>query len=96
MNTRYYFQNVNETCKKGVESFFSQKKIGQIEKLLTAEQKNLSQLNVRVEYFEKHNAFVVKTEMSLGKSVFFSQEDSHDVKKALNLAVKRLVSQLKK
>ncbi len=96
MNIRYYFQNTNEDCKKGVENFFSQKKISQIEKLLNPQEQQLGQLTIRVEYFEKHNAFSAKAELAFGKKVFFGEEQSHDVKKALNLAVKRLVSQLKK
>ncbi|MDD5433777.1 MAG: hypothetical protein PHE77_03965 [Candidatus Pacebacteria bacterium] len=96
MNIRYYFQNVNDDCKKGVEDFFSQKKIGQIEKLLSPQELELGLLTIRVEYFEKHNAFSVKMEMVCGKEVSLGQEQSHDVKKALDLATKRLVSQLKK
>jgi len=96
MNIRYYFQNVNEDCKKGVENFFSQKKIEQIERLLNLSEQQFSQLTVRVEHFEKHNAFSVKVEMAFGKKVLFGEEQSHDVKKAMNLATKRLISQLKK
>ncbi len=96
MNIRYYFQNVNEDCRKGVENFFSQKKISQIEKLLNPQEQYFSQLTVRIEYFEKHNAFGAKVELAFGKKVLFSEEQSHDVKKAMNLAVKRIVNQLKK
>ena len=96
MNIRYYFQNVNEDCKNGVENFFSQKKISQIEKILKPKEQELIQLTVRVEYFEKHNAFSAKVEMAFGKKVLFGEEQSHDVKKAMNLATKRLISQLKK
>ncbi len=96
MNIRYYFQNTNDDCKKGVENFFSQKKIDQIERLLNANEQELGQLTVRVEYFEKHNAFSVKAELSFGKKVLFGEEQSHDVKKAMTLATKRLISQLKK
>ncbi len=96
MNIRYYFQNVNEDCKNGVENFFTQKKVDQIERLLNANEKELGQLIVRVEYFEKHNAFSIKAELAFGKKVLFSEEQSHDVKKAMNLAVKRIISQLKK
>jgi len=96
MNIRYYFQNVNEVCKNGVENFFSQKKIGQIEKLLQEKEQQAGQLNVRVEYFEKHNAFSVKAELAFGKKVLFGEEQSHNVKKAVSLAVKRLLIQLNK
>lgn len=96
MNIRYYFQNVNEACRSGVEDFFSQKKISQIEKLLNEHEQQLGQLTIRVEYFEKHNAFSVKMELAFGKKVLFGEEQSHDVKRALNLAAKRLVSQIKK
>lgn len=96
MNIRYYFQNVNNDCKRGVESFFSEKKISQIEKLLSPQEKELSQLIIRVEYFEKHNAFSVKIEMAFGKKVLFGEEQSHDIVKALDLASKRLIIQLKK
>ncbi len=96
VNIRYYFQNANDACKKGVKTFFSQKKIGQIEKLLKLNEQELSQLTVRIEYFEKHNAFSVKVEMAFGKEVLLGEEQSHDIKKALNLATKRLISQLKK
>ncbi|MFH0740160.1 MAG: HPF/RaiA family ribosome-associated protein [bacterium] len=96
MNIRYYFQNANEDCKKGVENFFTQKKIDQIERLLNANEKELGQLTIRVEHFEKHNAFSAKVELAFGKKVLFGEEQSHDVKKAMNLAVKRLITQLKK
>ncbi|MEK7104172.1 MAG: HPF/RaiA family ribosome-associated protein [Patescibacteria group bacterium] len=96
MNIRYYFQNVNEDCRNGVENFFSQKKISQIERLLNPTEQQVSQLIVRVEYFEKHNAFSAKVEIAFGKKVLFGEEQSHDVKKAMNLATKRLINQLKK
>jgi ribosome-associated translation inhibitor RaiA len=96
MNIRYYFRNVNEACKKGVENHFPEKKLIQIEKLLKPEEKDLSQLTVRVEHFEKHDAFEAKVELAFGKKVLFGEEQSHDVKKALTLAVKRLITQLKK
>jgi len=96
MNIRYYFQNANDDCKKGVENFFSQKKVSQIENLLNSQEQELGQLTVRVEYFEKHNAFSAKVELAFGKKVLFGEEQSHDVKKAMNLATKRLINQLKK
>ncbi|MDD5738920.1 MAG: HPF/RaiA family ribosome-associated protein [Candidatus Pacebacteria bacterium] len=96
MNIRYYFQNVNEDCKNGVENFFSEKKIAQIERLLQQNEHQIGQLNIRVEYFEKHNAFSVKAELAFGKKVLFGEEQSHDVKRAVTLAVKRLLTQLKK
>ena len=96
MNIRYYLQNVNEDCREGVEKFFSEKKMSRIEKFLKPNEKDLSQLTVRVEYFEKHNAFSAKVELAFGKEVFFGEEQSHSVKKAVNQATKRLVSQLKK
>ena len=96
MNIRYYLQNINEKCKQDIEEYFSAKKINQINRLIKKGDQELVQLTVRIEYFNRHNAFAAKIELAFGKKVFFSEEQSHDVLKALDFSIKRLISQLKK
>ena len=96
MNIRYYFQNVNNVCEKDVKDYFSAKKISQISRLLAKKNQDVAQLTIRIEYFERHNAFAAEAEMTVGKKQFVAKEQSHDVLKALDFSVKRLISQLKK
>lgn len=95
MNIRYYFQHINEKCKKDIEEYFSVKKINQINRLIKKRDQELAQLTVRIEYFNRHNAFSAKIELAWGKEVLLGQEQSHDMLKALDFSIKRLISQLK-
>lgn len=96
MKINYYFKSINEASQKRLQIYFEDKKIPRIEKLLQHGNLEIALINVRAEYFLKHNAFSVEIELRFGKHRLIGTEKSHDSLKALDLSVDHLIAQLRK
>ena len=95
MNIRYYLRNINKECKMGIENYFASKKLPQVARLLKKEEQQIKQIVVTGEYFQKHNAFSVQIDIPLGKNLYSAQEQSHNVLKAIDFSVQRIIKQIK-
>lgn len=72
------------------------KKIEQIESLLQRFDEDTVELDIRVEKFDKHDAFEVEFVLKIPMRTITAKEASHAITKAVDLSKDRLVSQLKK
>lgn len=78
-----------------LRDYFSQKG-GKIEKMLSHFAPDSVILQVKGEKFIKHSAFEVELVLQIPMQVISSKEASHMITKAVDLAVDRLIMQLKK
>ena len=96
MNTYYYFKKINKTNGEKLKDYFEKEKTPRLTKLLQHGNFELAEFKLRAEYFLHHNAFQVEVELNIGKHKLVSQEKSHNLLKALDLAIDRQIAQLRK
>ena len=96
MKIHFTFRKVDEKSREKLEQCFYSSKLNRLTRLLNHADLELAILDIRVEYFIKHNAFLVKAEMNIKKCHLIGEEASHDIMKACDLAVNRLISQVRK
>ena len=96
MKIHFTFRKVDEKSKEKLEQCFYSSKLNRLTRLLNHADLELASLDIRAEYFQKHNAFSVKAEMNIKKNRLIGEEASHDIIKACDLAVNRLISQVRK
>jgi ribosome-associated translation inhibitor RaiA len=96
MQIHFTFRKVDEKSKEKLEKCFYSSKLKRLTRLLNHTDLELAILDIRAEYFAKHNAFSVKAEMNIKKRHFMGEEASHDIIKACDLALERLISQVRK
>ena len=96
MNTRFYFQNINLKTKEELKNYLIDKKVKRIAKLFPEKKLETLILETRSQYFKKHNAFSVKLKLKNDKIMILAEEKSHKIFKAIDLAVDRLISQIRK
>lgn len=96
MKVHFTFRKIDENSKQKLEQCFYSNKLNRLTKLLNHSNLELADLDIKAEYFTKHNAFFVKIGLQIKKHNFVGEEASHDIMKACDLAMNRLMSQLKK
>ncbi len=96
MNINFSFNRVDKNCKKALEKYLTENKISRLERLLQHGNFELANLRVFTEYFVKNNAFLVKLKLNIKKTILVAEERSHDILKGLDLALDRLINQLRK
>lgn len=96
MNVEITYHEVTEAGKTGFAEYLEQK-LHRLEKMMVRHQPASAKLHARVTYFRRHNAFDVSLQLSLPEEKdCYSQEVSHHLTKALDVAMDRLESQLTK
>lgn len=96
MQIHFTFRKVDEKSKEKLERCFYSSKLNRLTRLLNHGNLELAILNIRSEYFKKHNAFSIKAELNIKKCRLMGEETSHDIIKACDLAMTRLTNQLRK
>ena len=96
MNIQYYFQKVSDGDKEQIRKYISEKKLRPLSRLLQHGNLELADLKISVQHFVKHNAFAVKYHLTITKHELIAEEASHDLIKALDVALDRLKNQLRK
>ena len=96
MNTRFYFQKISKIDREKLKKYFTEKKLNRLSRLLQHGNLELANLVVRTQYFQRHNAFEIKLNLSFAKKELIGEEKSHDLIRAFDLALDRLVNQLRK
>lgn len=84
---------------KAEEKFFVEyvsKKLDKIEGLLHKFSEDAQLLKISIQKFDKHNAYEVELCLNLPTRSIVSKEASHQINKAVDLSLDRLISQLKK
>jgi len=96
MRINFYFQKVNKIDHEKLKNYLTEKKLSRLVRLLQHGNLELANLVVRTQYFQRHNAFDIKLNLSFAKKELIGKEKSHDLIRAFDLALDRLISQLRK
>ena len=96
MNTYFYFKKIRKNDGERLKDYFEKEKTPRLIKLLQHGNFELAEFKLRAEYFVRHNAFQVEVELNIGKRKLVSKEKSHNLLKALDLAIDRQIAQLRK
>jgi len=96
MNTQFSFKNVSEKDKKFVTDYFYSKKQERISTLISEQDFNNAELNIRSEKFAKKEAYKVELFFKLPGKEFLASEDDHTIIEAFDLALDKLIIQLRK
>jgi ribosome-associated translation inhibitor RaiA len=96
MNVQFSFKSVPDKDKKFVQEYFYEKKEERLKKLISEEKYEASVLNIRSEKFAKKEAYKVEFILELPEHKFISYEDDHTIVEALDLALDKLIIQLRK
>ena len=96
MTINFSFSRVDKNCKKMLEDYVTKEKLSRLTRLLQHGNFELADLKIRSEYFTKHNAFLVELDLKIAKNHLVAEERSHDITKGFDLAMDRLISQLRK
>ena len=95
MNTQFSYKNVSEKDKKFLENYFD-KKTDRIKTLTKEEEFEVANMEIRVEKFAKKEAYNLEIHFYLPGKSFMSSEDDHTVIEAFDLALDKLISQLRR
>jgi len=96
MNINFYFQKVDESCKKQVENYFTKEKLGRVEKLLRHGNLELAELKVKVEYLSHHNEFFIELILNVARHEVLAEKRAFSLQEALDVSLDHLVLQLRK
>jgi len=96
MNIIFYFQKVDEGCKKQAKDYFTEEKLGRITKLLRHGNLELAKLKVSVEYFSHHNEFFVELILNISRHEVLAEKRAFSLPQALEVSFDHLVLQLRK
>ncbi len=97
MQIRFSYHNLDkDKCSPNLEEYANEKKLKSLTRLLSKSDLALADLAIRVEYLTHHNAFSVKLNLKIAKHLLLSQEVKHNLTQAFDLALEKLLSQLRK
>ncbi|MFH1401509.1 MAG: HPF/RaiA family ribosome-associated protein [Parcubacteria group bacterium] len=96
MNVNFYFHKVDESCKKQIENYFNKEKLSRVERLLHHGNAESAELKVKVEYFLHHSEFFAKLILNIPRHEVVAEKRSFKLLEALDMALDRLVLQLRK
>ena len=95
MENSFLFKNVAKSEEEKLREYWA-KKLPKIEKLLSHFAPDAVTLQLKAEYFEKHSAYKIDLILKIPSGTLSAEEISHAFTKAVDLALDRLVMQLKK
>lgn len=95
MNIQFSYKNVSDKDKKFLENYI-EKKIDRIKTLVSEEQFENSKMEIRVEKFAKKEAYNLWIFLSWSGNDFMASEDDHTVIEAFDIALDKLIYQLRK
>lgn len=95
MHIQFSYKQVNTQDRVFLENYID-KKIERIKNLLDTEKFSNAILDIRVEKFVKKNACQVELRLSFPGGKFVSSEDDHTIVEAFDLALDKLVIQLRR
>ena len=95
MNIQFSYKNVSEKDKKFLQNYFD-KKIDRISTLITKEEFEVANIEIRTEKFAKKEAYNLEIHFYLPGKSFMSSEDDHTVIEAFDLALDKLINQFRR
>ena len=94
MNIQFSYKNVSDKDKKFLENYID-KKTDRVETLISGEHLENSKMEIRVEKFAKKEAYNLEIFLSWPSKDFMASEDDHTVIEAFDLALDKLINQLR-
>lgn len=95
MQVKFSYKSVDSKDKKFLEDYWLKKQV-RLQKLLDDNSFNNAHLEIRTEKFAKKDAFQVELFLSTPTIKIMASEDDHTVVEAFDLALDKLVIQLRK
>lgn len=95
MEQTIFCKNLVKAEEKYFRDYIS-KKLSKIENLLHKFSQDAQLLKITIEKFDKHNAYELELCLNLPMRSIVAKEASHQINKAVDLSLDRLMSQLKK
>ena len=95
MQIQFSLKQISEKDKKFLENYI-EKKVERIQKLLSEQDYETANLEIRAEKFAKKEAFKIEFFLNTPTDNFMSGEDDHTVIEAFDLALDKLINQLRK
>jgi ribosome-associated translation inhibitor RaiA len=95
MQVKYQYKNLSGS-EQGLFDDYMPKKLPQIESLLTKYAEDAAMLDIRIEKFDKHDAYEVELVLKLPMKTLKAKETSHNITKAVDFSKDRLIAQIKK
>jgi ribosomal subunit interface protein len=95
MHIQFSYKNVDPRDKKFLEDYLD-KKISRLETLMSVEDFANANLEIRVERFVKKEAYKIEIHLNAPKEKLLASEDDHTIMEAFDLALDKLVIQLRK
>ena len=95
MNTQFSYKQINDQGKKFLEEYL-EKKISRLETLIHAEELANSRLEIRAEKFVKNEAYKIEMFLITPTKTFQAEEDDHTIMEAFDLALDKLVLQIRR
>ncbi|MFC1789411.1 HPF/RaiA family ribosome-associated protein [Patescibacteria group bacterium] len=96
MKISFYFQKFDESCKKELRDYLTEKKLNRLERLLHHGNLELAKFRVHAEYFPHHNAVLVKLTLSIKKHEFIAEKRTFNIIEAFDIAFDNLIIQVRK
>lgn len=96
MKIHFTFRKVDERSRAKLHQCFSGSKLNRLTRLLNHGNLEIADLDIRTEYFQKHNAFLMKLELKIKGYKLIGEETSHDIIKVFDLASEKLISRVRK
>lgn len=95
MTIQFSYKQIEEKDKDFLENYLDKKK-SRLETLLSAEDLANSRLEIRAEKFVKKEAYKVEIFLITPEHDFMSAEDDHTIIEAFDLALDKLIMQIRK
>jgi len=95
MNIQFAFSNITEALKEDLKEY-SDRRFQRLEKYTSSFPDDNKMMTVKIEYYERHNAFKVTCTLQLGGKTIHHDEIKHDPKETIDLVEANLIRQAKK
>ena len=96
MNIQFSFKSISEKDKNFLQDYYYEKKQDRLKTLMSEQDFQNSLLEIKVEKFVKKEAFKIELILRSPTEKFISSEDDHTVIEAFDLALDKLIIQLRK
>jgi ribosome-associated translation inhibitor RaiA len=96
MIINFSFNDADSNCKKQLEDYVTEEKLNSLTRLLQHGNLDLAELDIRVEYRPHHNNFSIKIDLKIPRHVLFSEETSYSLTEAFDLALEKIIVQMRK
>jgi ribosome-associated translation inhibitor RaiA len=96
MKINFSFHNTDAVCKDTLENYVTEVKLQSLTRILQHGNLDAAELDIRTEYMPHHNIFEIKINLEIPRHVLTAEESSHSVNEAFDLALGKIIAQMRK